>query len=140
MFVPTNSIMDTIIQPVIRPAKRSSYRRHPVEFKRAVVEQSLTTGASVSRIAREHNVNANQVFGWRKLFKEGLLDTGSGDDCKLLPVALAELPCSPMPMRSSDAPMVPAGVIQLELGKARLRIEGGVDAATLALVLEHLLR
>ena len=32
------------------------------------------------------------------------------------------------------------GVIRLEVGKAQLRIEGGVDAATLALVLEHLLR
>ena len=138
--MPTNSIMDTIIQPVIRAAKRSSYRRHTVEFKRAVVAQSLTTGASVSRIAREHNVNANQVFGWRKLFKEGLLDTSSGDDCKLLPVALTELPRSQTPLCSSGVTMVSAGVIRLEVGKAQLRIEGGVDAATLALVLEHLLR
>ena len=36
--------------------------------------------------------------------------------------------------------MFPACVIELEVGKAQLRIEGGVDVATLALVLEQLLR
>ncbi len=38
------------------------YRHHPIEFKRALVEQSLLPGVSVSRLAREHGVNANQIF------------------------------------------------------------------------------
>ncbi|MEO6559623.1 MAG: transposase [Burkholderiaceae bacterium] len=84
--------MDTIIQSAIGPAKRGRHRRHSAEFKRAVVKQSLTTGASVSRIAREHNVNANQVFAWRQLFKEGLLGAAPSWDCTLLPVTLADLP------------------------------------------------
>ena len=132
--------MDTTIQPAIRPVKRSGYRHHPVEFKRAVVQQSLTTDTSVSLIAREHNVNANQVFAWRRQFKEGLLGTTSGDGCKLLPVTLTELPCSSRPLRNPETTAAPAGAIELEVGKARLRIEGSVDAATLALVLERLLR
>lgn len=53
--------MDTIIQPVARPSKRGSYRRHSNEFKRAVVAQLLLPNASVSRIPRQ-NVNTNQVF------------------------------------------------------------------------------
>ncbi len=129
--------MDTIIQAVIGHAKRGVYRHHTVEFKRAVVEQSLTPGASVSLVAREHNVNANQVFAWRKLFKEGQL----GDACadiKLLPVALAESSAA-APNRRLE-PATPAGVIELVVGKAQLRIDGKVDAAALALVLEHLLR
>ena len=31
------------------------------------------SGASVARVARKHDVNANQVFYWRKLFREGRL-------------------------------------------------------------------
>ena len=133
--------MDTIIQPIIRPAKRSGYRHHPVEFKRAVVQQSLTTGTSVSLIAREHNVNANQVFAWRRQFKEGLLDSASDRDCKLLPLTLAELPpSSSTPTSNREITAGPGGVIHLAVGEAQLRLEGSVDAATLVLVLERLLR
>jgi transposase len=139
--VPTNFIMDTIIQSSSGRAKRSSYRRHSIDFKRAVVEQSLTAGASVSLVAREHDINANQVFAWRKLYKDGLLGAESSQDGKLLPVVLAELPPSLAPPTVASETMAePAGVIHLAVGKAQLRLEGSVDAATLALVLEHLLR
>lgn len=60
--------MDTIIQSVEQRAKRRTYRSHTEEFKRAAVEQTLVEGASVSLIAREHNVNTNQPFGWRALW------------------------------------------------------------------------
>lgn len=77
--------MDTIIQPPQRPSTRGSYRRHSDEFKLAIVTQSLLPNASVSRIAREHNINANQVFAWRKLFADGQL-APSETACALLPV------------------------------------------------------
>jgi len=31
-------------------------------------------GASVATVARRHNVNPNQVFAWRQLYRRGLLD------------------------------------------------------------------
>ena len=37
------------------------------------MEETLAAGASVSRVARRHDVNANQVFHWRKLYREGRL-------------------------------------------------------------------
>ena len=139
--MPTNFIMDTIIQSFSDPAKRSSYRHHSVGFKRTVVEQSLIAGASVSLIAREHDINANQVFAWRKLYKEGLLDAKPSQDCKLLPVMLAELPpTSSLPISVREVAAPADGVIHLAVGKVQLRLEGHVDAATLALMLEHLLR
>jgi transposase len=137
-MVSTISIMDTIIQPIIPPSKRI-YRQHTVAFKRAVVEQSLAPGASVSRIARVHNVNANQVFAWRKLFKERRLGN-AGDEFKLLPVALTQSPTEARPIRNEGSAAVPNGVIQLTVGKAQLHVEGHVNAAALSLVLEHLLR
>lgn len=62
MNVSTTLIMDTKIQPVTQPRKRGPYRQHSIEFKRAIVAKSLVEGTSVSRLAREFNINANQVF------------------------------------------------------------------------------
>ena len=72
--------MDTNPLNAIRPGSvRGPYRRHSLAFKRAVVELALQPGASVARIAREHDLNTNQVFGWRRAYQDGLL----GDDLML---------------------------------------------------------
>jgi len=67
--MPTNLIMDTNLQPVIQRGPRCKYRQPSMEVKRALVEMSLQPGISVARLAREHGVNANQVFSWRKLYR-----------------------------------------------------------------------
>jgi transposase len=54
-----------------RAYKRSPCKRHPVAFKRAVVEASFVPGTSVSRLARDHDINSNQVSLWRKLYQDG---------------------------------------------------------------------
>ena len=41
---------------------------------RRIVEETLVRGASVAAIARNHDVNANLVFGWRRLYKKGVLE------------------------------------------------------------------
>ncbi|WP_161539981.1 transposase [Glaciimonas sp. PCH181] len=89
--------MDTNIESVT-PSKRSGYRQHSIDFKRMVVEQSLMAGASVSRVARAHDVNANQVFTWRKLFRAGAYEIASGKSVKLLPVVLGD-PRQPSPAK-----------------------------------------
>ena len=126
--------MDTNFQPVISKNTRGHYRQHPLEFKRALVALSLEPGASVARIAREHGVNANQVFSWRRLYQQGRLgmQTVMRDD-GLLPVVLA--PSAPAP-DTADA----GGTIVLELGEVRVRIEGQPNAATLTQVLDRVLR
>lgn len=77
-------------------------------------------------------MNANQVFHWRKLLREGRLDERP---------ALAQL----VPVRISDVAeeqLGPtrcySGTIQIELGRARVRIEGSADPESLRVVLEHL--
>ncbi len=64
--------------------RQGKKRRRSVEERRKIVEETLQPGASVARVARQHDVNANQVFHWRKLYREGLL--GSTVATKLLPV------------------------------------------------------
>ena len=48
-------------------------QRRSIAEKRRIVEETLAEGASVARIARAHGVNANQVFGWRRLYLSGRL-------------------------------------------------------------------
>lgn len=132
--------MDTNFQPVISKNARGHYRQHPLEFKRALVALSLEPGASVARIAREHGVNANQVFSWRRLYQQGRLGVPAlmrADG--LLPVVLAPSAPAPAPNKA-DADGDAGGTIVLELGDVRVRIEGQPNAATLARVLDRVLR
>jgi transposase len=131
--------MDTKIQPVISSPKRGPYRRHTDEFKRVVVAKSLASGVSVSRVAREFNVNANQVFAWRKQFG-GLPLRNAEMACQLLPITVSEPPPEKPTRSNAESPATAGtGVIVLTVGAAQLRLEGDVDPATLAQVLARLL-
>jgi transposase len=75
--------METSEQAILdETPKREVRRRRSVEEKRRIVEETLETGASVARVARRHAVNANQVFYWRKKYREGRL--GKNQSSKLL--------------------------------------------------------
>ncbi|SFH05137.1 transposase [Duganella sp. CF458] len=127
--------MDTNFRPVIKRGPRGKYRQHSVEFKRTLVEMAMQPGVSVARLAREHGVNANQVFSWRKLYEGGQLVGGTAvPGNELMPVVVTT------PAQPSEAEPAPAGIITLEIGRVRLRIEGQANGGTLAQVLEHVLR
>ena len=131
--------MDTNIRSIKPASEGRRYQRHSLEFKRRIVEETLTPGASVARIAREHGINANQVFAWRKLYREGLLGADGTTAAKLLPVTLI-VPTRPTMAAPSAAPARPAaGRIWLESPKGCLSIDGQPDPTALRLVLEHLL-
>ena len=138
--------MDTNFQPITSKNARGHYRQHSLEFKRALVALSLDPGASVARIAREHGVNANQVFSWRRLYQQGRLGVPAlMRDDGLLPVVLA--PMAPAPGKASadgDATGTGTGTgtgtIVLELGQVRVRIVGQPNAAVLAQVLDRMLQ
>jgi transposase-like protein len=72
--------------------RRSGSRRYRgVEEKRRIVEESLVPGVSVAMIARKYEVNANQVFGWRRLYQQGLLEVrDAGEALAMMPVKVAE--------------------------------------------------
>jgi transposase len=106
-------------------------RRHwPVALKRQIVAETLAPGASASVVARRHDVNANQLFRWRRDWREGLLGTADADQ-GLVPVEIA----------GDASACAGTGMIEIELGHgARVRVSGRVDAAALGQVLEILLR
>jgi transposase len=83
--------MGTARNAEVSVAEASSKRRcRSKEERRQVVEETLQPGASVAVIARRHRVNANQVFHWRKLYREGRLDV-KPVAAQLVPVQIAEV-------------------------------------------------
>src|ERR1041385_7360529 len=91
---PLGGEMDTSQQVAVIPQGRESsvaaQRQHrSIAEKRRIVEETLIEGASVARIARAHGVNANQVFGWRRLYLSGRLGEQK-PTMKLLPVRVSE--------------------------------------------------
>jgi transposase len=115
-------------------------QRFSVDQKRRIVEATLAPEASAARVAREHGVNANQVFAWRRAYQQGLLvDRGAGE-AKLLPVHITN-PAISEPMPIPGPATRPAGSIHIELrNKTLLTIEGSPDREALRLVLECLVR
>jgi len=128
------------IEPALTEApKTPKRRRYSIAEKRRIVEESFQPGSSVARVARAHGINANQVFSWRRLYQRGRLggNVRPTPAAELLPVTITDSPPAPIP--TSAASSMPAGTIQLQLPRGRLRIEGAVDPHSLRLVLECLL-
>lgn len=121
----------------------SSVRRRlwTAEEKRRIVEQTLSSASSVAMVARQHGVNANQVFYWRKLYRAGQLGSNEqAQGIRLLPVSVNdEDPSAATPEQSAGTP---SGVtINIEIpGRALISVEGVVDAAIIRAVVESLRR
>ncbi|SCK08945.1 transposase [Variovorax sp. HW608] len=122
-------------------------RHHDRAFKAKLVEQSMQPGASASAVAREHGINANLLFTWRREHARAGTVARSAESAVLLPVRLAgpaeEMLAEQGAQESSG--LAPAtnrssrpGVIELELAGAHLRLRGTVDEASLCSVLRAL--
>lgn len=72
MFKPNSNVEP--IEVLTQPEQR---RRRSVEEKLAIVHETFQPGASVSGVARRHQVNANQMFAWRKPYQDGSLSAVS---------------------------------------------------------------
>src|SRR5438132_9366320 len=121
--VSTSGLADTKQQP--SPTKR---RRYSEALKRQMVMETLAPGASVSIVARRHDVNSNQLFRWRRqLLPKAVVESGA-----MVPVAIAADGGRP---RRTDR----EGVIEIAFGcGARVRLRGEVSCETLRQVIELL--
>lgn len=106
--------------------------------RRQIVEETLKAGASVALVARAHDVNANQVFKWRRQYQQGRLEVDSRTT--LLPVKVSDA----IPVAQSAPRRKPqtrrAGIIDIDLGQARVRIEGRADPECVRAAIEGLIR
>jgi transposase len=105
--------------------------------RRQIVEETMKLGASVSQVARAHDVNANQVFHWRRQYRAGWFEEKKST--ALLPVRItAAVSRKPEPVAAAKA--ATSGVIDIDLGHARVRIEGSADPHCVRAALEGLVR
>ncbi len=120
-------------------------RRYTTAEKRAIVEETRQRGASVAMVAHRHGINANLVFGWRRLHQQGLLEPdAAATAAPLLPVRIS----TPTVVANKPAPPATTSVrsrqgaqgsIDIEFaGGTRVRVQGEVDRATLARVIDVL--
>jgi transposase len=99
-------------------------RRWPETLKRELVAATLEPGASVSIVARRHDLNANQLFKWRRRFAGPTRSPA----VELLPVRIG--PALPPDSLAVTAPAAPAkpGSIEITLsGGVRVKLTGAVD-------------
>ena len=94
-------------------------RRWSVEFKRQVVSEASAPGISVSAVARRYDLNANQVFNWRRRYGVGGV---------FLPVAIAA------PARSSPDGAVD-GAVETMSGEIEVSLRSGFRVRIAAHVL-----
>lgn len=136
--------MDTSQQVAVIPRDKQGSiepqrQRRSIAEKRRIVEETLAPGASVARVARGHGINANQVFGWRRLYLTGRLGEPK-PGIKLLPVRVNEHLAVPLAVErgSADLSLPQPGTIHIELGQAQVRIAGSADPTLLRVLLECL--
>ena len=116
---------------VSEPGRKNRWRTKAE--RRAIVEETLLPDASVSRVARRHDVNANQLFHWRKLYREGRLGT-----TKFVPVKVTNE--QPLEVRREEDLISHLGTIEIQLSKGKLQITGRVDLLTLRTAIECLVQ
>jgi transposase len=116
---------------------RGGKRFRTKEERRQIVEETLKPGASVSVVARAHDVNANQVFQWRRQYRAGLLDEAKTKSTALVPVKITK---ALLTARAVKAGPRRIGAIDIDLGHARVRIEGAADPDCVRAALEGLTR
>jgi transposase len=136
--VSTSGLVDTK-----QPPGATKGREYPEALKRRMMAETQAPGASVSIVARRHDVNSNQLFRWRRqLLPKAVVESGA-----MVPVEIAPDGSRPDGGRPDDGrpddgrPRRPdrAGVIEIAFGcGARVRLRGEVSSERLRQVIELL--
>ena len=151
---------ELVIGTVASAVGKQIHRQYSLDLKRQIVEETFAPGASVSVVARCHDVNANLVFAWREKYRQGalfdkkttkivlpspeLIQIGAVDHdggIRPLPVSRGSSispqiqSCPQIPVLSSVA----SDLIEIEWHNGiKLRVGAGVDESTLRRVLSSL--
>ena len=102
------------------------YRRYSLAERQAIVAECAEPGASVSRVARRHDVNTNVVFRWRRQMR----DAAAPAPPRLLPVVVGDQPATATR---------PVGSLEVTLASGhRIRVTGEVPSPLLEACLRAL--
>ncbi|WP_410052510.1 IS66-like element accessory protein TnpA [Bradyrhizobium sp. SZCCHNRI3037] len=119
-------------------------RRWSQDEKARLIEETLQPGETVCGVARRHGLAQSLLFTWRRQARQGRL--GGEALPALVPVEIAS---AAAPAATTGAPQPPSlppvqrarvGLIEIELGGCRVRVDRDVDPEALQRVLELLRR
>ena len=126
--------------PVIlnQPLDRQRYSR---EFKRQIVEASLTPGTSIAAVAQAHGINANLLHKWRWSYRNGEYGTVAEPSTLaavqiINPARLAVAKPSQPKTISTNTKLT--GHIELFFNDTRVLVHGAPDRQTLRSVIDAL--
>jgi transposase len=122
-------------------SNRAGRPNYPKEFKWRLAVAATQEGASVSQLAREHGINANMLFKWRRDLRSGTLSNPNGE-VQFLQVTAATPERSKIVESGSSRPDASAldehhgiGSIELIWSEVTLRLHGRADVNQLREIL-----
>ncbi|MCC6889421.1 MAG: transposase [Hyphomicrobiales bacterium] len=108
-------------------------RSWTLDEKRRIVEESLADGASIAEVARRHDLNANQLFTWRR--QCGFEVAKPKNLAPIVPVTITPVEAA------EDAYPGSGGQMEIVLAEGdRILVWSDVETAALTRVLKALLR
>lgn len=116
---------------------RNGRRYFSKAHREAVVAKCLAPGASLAAVSLANGFNANLVRKWVR--QRGVREARAKSSARLIPVAIAAEQATGM-SETPAARAVDCASMQIQLGQARLVINGVVDRGQLLVVLDALLR
>ena len=133
MAATSTEVSTTALVDTKRSSDSPKRRRWSEAAKRRIVAETLEPGSSVSIVARRHDVNANQVFRWRREIAPEQVSAGE-ESVSLLPVEIVSKPTGGLPPRARRS-----GTIEITFGcGATVRLRGEVSSEALRQVIELL--
>ncbi|MBY0439531.1 MAG: transposase [Burkholderiales bacterium] len=127
---------------------RNGRRYFDADHKRHVVEQCLAPGASVAAVSLAHGFNANLVRKWIRAHQAAQAEAMGRQ--RLIPVSVTEVDEAPASsvqkarkrrstkLDRAPSDRAPAGLIEIQVGHAIVRLYGPVEASALRTVLQVL--
>jgi transposase len=134
------SSFDPTLDPKPAPFRRvevltgvGGRRRWSMDDKARIVEESLAPGATVSEVARRHDIRPQQLFGWRR----GMRIVEPAVQQMTFVPALVEA-AEKTPRARPKPAQTGRGDIELEIEGVVVRVRRGAEAKTVAAVIKAL--
>jgi transposase len=138
--------MDTVDNAITKPVHRLEVftgagrrRSFSDEDKARIVAEIVTSGDSVSGVARRHGLSPQQLFGWRRQLRDSEAERSEAAGLQFVP-AVVDAGSSPVPQRRAPRckAEASAGTIEVEINGVTVRVGRGADVKAVRAVLRAL--
>jgi transposase len=109
-------------------------RRWSADDKARIVEETLAPGATVSEVARRHDIRPQQLFGWRREMR--IVDPGPA--VSFVPALVEAVNSEKVERSRPRSARTGRGDIELEFQGVVVRVRRGAEAKTVAAVIKAL--